>query len=104
MTDELKRKVDLVCNKYLKKFKQNKLKNNDITEYEIAIGFNKETRCGSKSFNNTFGKFMEEIIAINEDIKYTNSFPDFTSNVAVYELKSKYNTEKEVIYLRHLKI
>lgn len=68
-----------------------------LTIYEESVGFNEESRCGSKQFNNKLGLFMEDIYNLSDNYKKIENGSSYGSNdgisdTTLFEAKSKYNT------------
>lgn len=98
----LRRQYKEIYNKFIKyKSKLNKkIKNERITEYEIAFGFTNTTRSGSKIFNQNFGNLFQEICNSSYIFQYITQYEDNNSfdgvnNEINYELKSRHDTMKQ---------
>jgi hypothetical protein len=88
----------LYITKYKEKFNK-KAKQNSLTEYEKAFGFNGDTRIGSKNFCNYLGYFMEEVYDLSENFNKINDNNkggnDGENLTSYFECKNQHNTMKQ---------
>jgi hypothetical protein len=94
----IEKELNLLFEKFRNKFQTQKYKEIRLTEYEKAVGFNEQTRKGSKPFANTLGCFIEKLWELSPLTirKCENkSGIDYENKNYYFQFKSRHDTMKQ---------